>query len=57
MPAPRSLAAALALTGLLLAAGKLHCRETVVEGIENAPQAFLDLLQGGNVGKMIVKLG
>jgi len=46
----------LADVGLLVAAGKLHCRETVVEGIENAPQAFLDLLQGGNVGKMIVKL-
>jgi NADPH-dependent curcumin reductase CurA len=46
----------LADVGLLFAAGKLDCRETVVEGIENAPQAFLDLLQGGNVGKMVVKL-
>ena len=37
--------------------GKLKMKETVVEGIENAPQAFLDLLHGGNVGKMVVKLG
>lgn len=36
--------------------GKLKMKETVVEGIENAPQAFLDMLHGGNVGKMIVKL-
>ena len=36
--------------------GKLKLKETVVDGIENAPQAFLDMLHGGNVGKMIVKL-
>jgi NADPH-dependent curcumin reductase CurA len=40
-----------------LAAGKLKMKETVVEGIENAPRAFLDLLRGENVGKMVVKLG
>jgi NADPH-dependent curcumin reductase CurA len=39
-----------------LAAGKLHTKETVVSGIERAPQAFLDLLRGENVGKMVVKL-
>lgn len=39
------------------AQGKVKMKETVVEGIENAPQAFLDMLHGGNVGKMIVKLG
>ena len=37
--------------------GKLKMNETVVEGIEHAPQAFLDMLRGGNVGKMVVKLG
>ena len=37
--------------------GKLKMNETVVEGIEHAPQAFLDMLRGANVGKMIVKLG
>jgi hypothetical protein len=36
--------------------GKLKYRETVAQGIENAPQAFIDLLQGGNTGKQIVQL-
>ena len=30
--------------------------ETVVEGLENAPEAFLGLLRGENTGKMVVKL-
>ena len=37
--------------------GKLHYRETVVEGIENGPLAFLGLLRGENIGKMLVKVG
>jgi NADPH-dependent curcumin reductase CurA len=36
--------------------GRLHYRETVVEGIENNLEAFLGLLRGENTGKMIVKL-
>ncbi len=36
--------------------GKLKNKETVVEGIENAVEAFLGLFQGTNVGKMVVKL-
>jgi NADPH-dependent curcumin reductase CurA len=40
----------------LLAAGRLQARETVVDGIERAPAAFLELLRGENTGKMIVKL-
>jgi len=37
--------------------GKVRYRETVVEGIENAPSAFIGLLEGENVGKMLVKVG
>ncbi|MCW2993197.1 MAG: NADP-dependent oxidoreductase [Conexibacter sp.] len=36
--------------------GRIEFRETVVEGLEHAPQAFIDLLRGANVGKMVVKL-
>ena len=41
-----------------LKSGKLINRETVVEGLDAAPAAFLDLLHSGagNIGKMIVKL-
>jgi NADPH-dependent curcumin reductase CurA len=46
----------LAEVGGLFAAGKLHVKETVVEGLERAPQALLDLLAGANLGKMVVKL-
>jgi NADPH-dependent curcumin reductase len=40
----------------LLLAGKLRYRETVTEGLERAPQAFLDLLKGRSIGKAVVKL-
>jgi hypothetical protein len=36
--------------------GKLHYTETIRDGFENIPQAFLDLFEGKNKGKMIVKL-
>ena len=36
--------------------GKLQYRETVVEGIRNAPEAMLGLLRGDNTGKMLVKI-
>jgi NADPH-dependent curcumin reductase CurA len=39
-----------------LASGELVVRETVREGLEDAVPAFLDLLRGGNTGKMIVRL-
>ena len=40
----------------LLAAGKLKYRESVVEGLDNAPQGLISLLSGGNFGKQLVKL-
>ena len=41
-----------------LQSGKLISRETLVEGLDAAPAAFLDLLHSGagNIGKMVVKL-
>jgi NADPH-dependent curcumin reductase len=40
----------------LAAGGRLKWRETIREGIESAPQGLVDLLQGHNFGKMLVKL-
>ncbi|WP_140630355.1 NADP-dependent oxidoreductase [Methylibium rhizosphaerae] len=42
--------------GMLVATGKLKYRETVAEGIESAPEAFLGLLKGRNFGKQLVQL-
>jgi hypothetical protein len=42
--------------GTLVATGKLKYRETVAEGLANAPEAFLGLLKGRNQGKQLVKL-
>jgi NADPH-dependent curcumin reductase CurA len=39
-----------------LADGRFRCDETVVDGLEHAPTAFLDLLRGANTGKMLVRL-
>ncbi|HKB66434.1 MAG TPA: NADP-dependent oxidoreductase [Pyrinomonadaceae bacterium] len=39
-----------------LIAGKLKYAETVVEGFENTPQAFIGLFSGANLGKQIVKV-
>lgn len=36
--------------------GQVTYRETVVEGIEEAPQAFIGLFTGANLGKMVVKI-
>lgn len=36
--------------------GKLTFAETIVEGFDNIPQAFIDLFEGKNTGKMIVKV-
>lgn len=39
-----------------VANGTVKARETVVEGLENMPDAFLGLFEGANTGKMLVKL-
>ncbi|MFF2506972.1 NADP-dependent oxidoreductase [Streptomyces sp. NPDC058067] len=43
--------------GAWVRSGELKYRETVVEGIENNLEAFLGVLRGDNIGKMVVKLG
>jgi NADPH-dependent curcumin reductase CurA len=40
-----------------LKAGRLKYREDVVQGLENAPRAFLRLFRGENFGKLLVQLG
>ncbi|MDP1964259.1 MAG: NADP-dependent oxidoreductase [Reyranella sp.] len=42
--------------GGLLKTGKLKSRETVVDGLAQAPQAFMGLLKGENFGKLVVKV-
>jgi NADPH-dependent curcumin reductase CurA len=42
--------------GAWIAAGQLKWEETIVDGIEHAPQAFIGLFKGENMGKMLVKL-
>ena len=39
-----------------IASGRLKWRETIREGLENAPQALVDLLHGENFGKMLIRL-
>jgi NADPH-dependent curcumin reductase CurA len=41
----------------LVASGEIESRETVVDGIENAPRAFAGLFRGENTGKMLVRVG
>ena len=40
-----------------IADGKIKWEETIVDGIENAPKAFLGLFTGENMGKMLVRIG
>lgn len=42
--------------GQMLATGQVKSRETIVDGIENMPDAFRGLFSGDNVGKMLVRL-
>ena len=43
--------------GRWIGEGKIKWQETIVDGIENAPEAFIGLFKGENLGKMIVKVG
>jgi NADPH-dependent curcumin reductase CurA len=43
-------------TGPKVASGEIAFLEDIAEGLENAPAAFISLLEGGNMGKQIVKL-
>lgn len=46
----------LAELGKLVAEGKLKFRESIAEGLANAPEAFIGLLKGRNFGKQLVRL-
>jgi NADPH-dependent curcumin reductase len=48
--------AALKELGEGVATGRIRFRESVAQGLENAPEAFLGLLKGRNFGKQLVKL-
>jgi len=39
-----------------VASGEIAVQEDITEGLENAPEAFIKLLTGGNTGKAIVKV-
>jgi len=39
-----------------MAEGKIQYREDMVEGLQNAPEAFLGLFKGANFGKLVVKV-
>jgi len=47
---------ALKALGGYVAEGRLKYRESVVQGLENAPRGLMDLLSGKNFGKQLVKL-
>jgi NADPH-dependent curcumin reductase len=42
--------------GEWLAAGRVKLREDLVDGLENAPAAFIGLLEGHNFGKLVVRV-
>jgi NADPH-dependent curcumin reductase CurA len=36
--------------------GRIRFREDIVDGLENAPQAFIGLLEGKNFGKLVIQV-
>ncbi len=53
---PDLYARAIARLGKLVAQGKIKYHETVAEGLESAPKAFIGMLKGANLGKQLVKV-
>ena len=47
----------LAEVGGWLAEGRIRLAETIIDGVENAPAAFIGLMRGENTGKMLVRVG
>jgi NADPH-dependent curcumin reductase len=46
-----------AMAAPLVRSGALKYREDIVDGLDNAPAAFIGLLQGRNFGKLLIRLG
>jgi NADPH-dependent curcumin reductase CurA len=46
----------LAQMRIWLKEGKVKFREDIVDGLENAPQAFIGLLEGKNFGKLVIRV-
>ena len=47
----------LSQVGAGIADGRIRYREDFVDGLENAPETFLGMLEGRNFGKLIVRVG
>ncbi len=43
--------------GQWVSEGRIHYREHIVDGLENAPEAFIGLLEGKNFGKLAIRVG
>ena len=54
--APIAALAGVVLPEVVMANGQLKSRETVFDGLEAAPDAFMGLFTGANMGKMLVRL-
>ncbi|MDE0024210.1 MAG: hypothetical protein OXP69_07325 [Spirochaetaceae bacterium] len=48
---------AFAMLAMWVRSGRLKYREDIVVGLENAPRAFIGLLQGMNFGKLLIQAG
>ena len=46
----------IAAVNLAIGEGKLKYEETIEDGLENAPRAFIGMLQGRNIGKQLVRV-